>query len=111
MNYFIVTILSINILLLILGIFAKSFQDNLLQRIGLIILALFEVIRVSQIVQGEAINPLRQWIHIGIFFYCVGTLLKYLIRVDYVPRWPSMFITHTYNRREDDPKPQQGVRK
>lgn len=104
MNYFIVTILVINVALLILGIFAKVFQDNLLQRMGLAVLALFEVIRVSQVVQGDVMNPYKQWVHIGIFFYCLGTLLKCIVREDALPRWPRVFRTVIYNRRTHDEK-------
>lgn len=102
MIYLMEAILAANFLLCVLAIFSKSFEDNLLQRLGISIMALFEMIRLVQVVEGDTMGPYRQWIHIAVFFYGIGTLLKQAIRIKIAPKWPGIFITHIYTRRKTD---------
>lgn len=72
--------LGLTMVLCILGTLHHCFQDNLLQRAGMALLALSCVARGSEILLSQAVNPQSFLLHLSIALFAVGAAVKYWMR-------------------------------
>lgn len=99
-NHAVLVITLINGTLCFIGVWSKKFDDNLFQRCGLALLCMTSWSRsYSLFTEVATMDLLRSWIHMGIFFFAVGTYYKVMFRV-----WVShhSWVWIRFGRRKED---------
>jgi|SRR6478609_4382546 len=94
-----IVMLAVTGLLCWIGIFSKAFHDNLLQRLGLGILAIFCWGRAFVVHEYGIGNELYVWSHFGTFLFAIGTWWKFSLRTWFVKHHAAWI---PYGRRKED---------
>lgn len=98
----ILVVTLINGIICLVGVVSKNFHDNTLQRIGMAILCITSWSRSYSLMQDAVeLSLLRSWVHLGIFFFAVGTCYKVSFSV-WLAKHPRYWNWYNFGRRKED---------
>lgn len=80
--------LTITAIICAVGLFHPSFNDNLFQCLGMIVLVIACLGRAESIWVAETTNPSWMLVHVGTALYALGTFIKVLIIHGKEKKWP-----------------------